>query len=111
MMSPGWFETYGTPILAGRDFTRDDTPAAPRVAIVNEAFARHFNRGSNSIGMRVRAQGENRLIVGYVRDAVRIVAGSSPAHGVSPYGQATQLPASTTVSVRAAGRAPEDRRL
>jgi putative ABC transport system permease protein len=107
MVSSGWFETYGTSILAGRDFTRDDTPAAPRVAIVNEAFVRSFNGGRNPIGMRVRAQGQNRLIVGYVRDAVyESLRAPAPPTVYLPYGQETQLPASTTVSVRASGASP-----
>ena len=29
-------------MLAGRDFTPADTPTSPRVAIVNQAFARKF---------------------------------------------------------------------
>jgi predicted permease len=107
MVSPGWFETYGTPILAGRDFTREDTPASPRVAIVNEAFVRRFNSGRNPIGMRVRAQGENRLIIGCVRDAVyESLRAAAPPTVYLPYGQQAQLPASTTVSVRVAGGTP-----
>ena len=57
MLSAGWFRTYGTPMLAGRDFTDADTPQSPFVAIANEAFARRFTGGKNPIGTRVRAQG------------------------------------------------------
>ena len=70
-MSAGWFQTYGTPMLAGRDFSSADTPDTPPVAIVNEAFARRFTGGRNPIGTRVRAPGDvERQIVGYVSDAV-----------------------------------------
>ncbi len=42
-VSPGYFETLGIPMLAGRDFTRADTADVPEVAIVSEALVRrHF---------------------------------------------------------------------
>jgi predicted permease len=75
-VSPGWFATYGTPILAGRDFTAQDTVAAPRVILVNETFVKKFFPGGNPIGRWVRnvpSPGENPPqlhIVGVVRDAV-----------------------------------------
>jgi putative ABC transport system permease protein len=107
MLSPGWFQTYGTPMLAGRDFTSADTPGAPLVAIVNEAFARRFSGGRSPVGTRVRAQGTNRLIVGYVRDAVyESLRDPVPPTLYLPYGQEAQLPSSTSVSVRAAGGSP-----
>ena len=107
MLSTGWFETYGTPMLAGRDFTRADTTGAPLVAIVNEAFAKRFSGGTNPVGTRVRAQGANRLIVGYVRDAVyESLRDPIPPTLYLPYGQEAQLPSSTSVSVRAAGGSP-----
>jgi predicted permease len=44
-VSAGYFATLGTPMLAGRDFDDRDGPGSGRVAIVNEAFARHFFGG------------------------------------------------------------------
>ncbi len=41
-VSPGFFSTYGTTLLAGRDFTAVDREGAPLVAIVNRAFAEKF---------------------------------------------------------------------
>ena len=38
-VSPGYFRTMETPLLAGRDFNDADTPKSPAVAIVNETFA------------------------------------------------------------------------
>jgi predicted permease len=73
-VTPGWLATFGTPLLAGRDITDADTAAAPRVALVNEAFARRFLKGANPIGHRARSIGFNptppREIVGLVADAV-----------------------------------------
>ncbi|MFL6463730.1 MAG: ADOP family duplicated permease [Bryobacteraceae bacterium] len=56
-VSDGFFKTLGIPQLAGRDFNTNDTPASPKVAIVNEAFARKFTGGTNPIGKRFRIQG------------------------------------------------------
>jgi predicted permease len=50
-VSAGYFETLGTPLVAGRDFDARDTPGSPRVAIVNEAFAKAF-LGDAPIGRR-----------------------------------------------------------
>ena len=41
-VSPEWFRTFGTPVLAGREFSSVDGPGKPSVAIVNEAFGRRF---------------------------------------------------------------------
>jgi predicted permease len=49
-VSPGYFATFGAPILAGRGFTDHDRPDAPLVAVVNETFARLFIRGRNPVG-------------------------------------------------------------
>src|SRR5206468_5507187 len=57
MVSPGWFATFGTPILAGRDFAKTDRTGAPPVAVVNEAFARRFLNGANPVGRTIRQTG------------------------------------------------------
>ena len=41
-VSPEFFETLGTTLLAGRGFSVQDDGKAPRVAIVNESFVRKF---------------------------------------------------------------------
>jgi len=47
-----FFATMRTPLLAGRDFDARDTPAAPRVAIVNQAFAQRLFPGGGAVGRR-----------------------------------------------------------
>jgi predicted permease len=69
-----YFETLGTHLLAGRDFNAHDAADAPKVAIVNESFARKYFGGRNVIGKRCRMELGNTLgdavqIVGLVRDA------------------------------------------
>src|SRR5262249_49536370 len=72
-IGPGYFRTPGIPLLAGREFTPADTDGAPKVAIVNEAFARKFGLGRDVIGKHMRPGGGRRPpdveIVGLVRDA------------------------------------------
>jgi putative ABC transport system permease protein len=52
-VTPGWFTTFGTPVLAGRDINDSDRKNAPRVILVNQAFARKFLNGANPIGHAV----------------------------------------------------------
>src|SRR3984893_17196149 len=46
----GYFETMGIPILRGRGFRGCDTADAPRVAVVNEQFAKHYWPGGDAVG-------------------------------------------------------------
>jgi putative ABC transport system permease protein len=76
LISPGWFATFGTPLIDGRDLTAQDRGGAQRVAVVNEAFARKFANGGSPIGgtFTLYPRTERTLgpieIVGVVRDAV-----------------------------------------
>jgi putative ABC transport system permease protein len=113
LLSENWFRTYGTPLVAGRDFGSSDTRDAPPVAIVNEAFARKFNGGRNPIGLRIRQPGFadrptiDREVVGYVRDAVyRSLRDPVPPTLYLPYRQQPDPPSSMSVSVRAANGSP-----
>ena len=72
IISPGWIDIMRIPFLGGRDFRADD--ANPKVAIVNQSFAKQYFNGENPIGRsfeRVeRAGGRARIeIVGWIRDA------------------------------------------
>jgi putative ABC transport system permease protein len=50
LVSGGFFKALATQMVAGRDFDAHDTPASPKVAIVNEACARDFANGKNPVG-------------------------------------------------------------
>ncbi len=52
-VSPGYFETLGAEILAGRDFNSADDRDSTAVALVNEDFARKEWPGESPIGQRV----------------------------------------------------------
>ena len=85
-ITPGWFHTYGTPIIAGRDLDARDIASAPPVLLVNEAFVRHFLHGRSPLGAAVRLSARvdgppPRTIVGVTHDAIfrsgRMVAGAA----------------------------------
>jgi len=69
-VSPSYFETVGTRLLAGRDFTWHDDAAAPLVAIVNQTFAHRLFGAGEAVGRRFRyAKGQPTVeIVGVVED-------------------------------------------
>jgi predicted permease len=69
VIAPDYFTTLGTPLLAGREFNERDNAAAPKAAIVNESFARHFFGGASAIGRHVTSLDVTYAIVGVVRDA------------------------------------------
>ncbi len=48
-VAPRYFETLGTPLLAGREFSFDDE-AHPSVAVINQSFARYYFAGRDPIG-------------------------------------------------------------
>jgi predicted permease len=68
----GYFSTMGVPLIAGREFTRRDGAAAPKVAVINETMARYFFGHENPIGRRFafgsRSSKADIEIVGVVRD-------------------------------------------
>ena len=53
---PNYFRTMGIPIAAGRDFNEHDNLGSPKVAIVNEEFARKIFQGKNPIGRTFRRE-------------------------------------------------------
>ena len=73
LIGPGYFETLGITMIAGRDFTRADALGSPKVAIVNEAFAKKFNLGRDAVGKRMGDDGGSSPltieIVGLVQNA------------------------------------------
>jgi len=56
-IAPGFFATMGIPLFAGRGPQIGDTASGPRVATVNETFARKFFPGTSPVGRRFRWKG------------------------------------------------------
>jgi predicted permease len=70
-ISPGFFRTLGTPLVAGRDITWTDMYQKIPVALVSENFAREYwHDANNALGKRVRASSTDdwREIIGVVAD-------------------------------------------
>jgi putative ABC transport system permease protein len=75
LISPGWFGTFGTRLIAGRDFAEGDRPGAPRAAIVNERFARKYFGGDSPVGRTITLyphspRAMRAEIVGVAADAI-----------------------------------------
>lgn len=71
-VGPAFFSKAGIPLIAGREISETDTAASPRVAMVNEAFARKFFGGRNPIGHHLGLGDKfalNTEIVGVVKDS------------------------------------------
>jgi predicted permease len=108
VVSSDSFKTMGIPVLRGRDLTEADDENASRVAVINEAMAKHFWPNQDPIGKRfVRTSDRERPveIVGVVKNA-RIAQVSGPFEEAFyvPY---TQNYASTEILQIRAGDKPE----
>ncbi len=72
-VGPQYFETEGMRIVAGREISREDTPASTPIAVVNQAFTRHFLPEGSPIGRRFSLGSPFNApgfeIVGVVEDA------------------------------------------
>jgi putative ABC transport system permease protein len=66
-ITPGYFATIRQPLLVGRDFTDADAKSAPKVAIVNLAFAKQFyGSAQDALGRLVGEDKPDTTIVGVV---------------------------------------------
>jgi predicted permease len=107
-ISPRYFETLGIPVLLGRDFTARDERDAPKVAIVNEKFAKKFYGSASPIGRRLGMGGDPGTktdieIVGVVRDTkYEDIRSDVPLQMYQPYRQ-LQFVVGMTAYVRAEG--------
>jgi predicted permease len=65
MVTPGYFQTMGISLIAGRDVAAEGANA-PKVAVVNLAFAQKLFGGENAVGQRVSGGGVTYQIIGVV---------------------------------------------
>lgn len=110
---PRYFETLGTPLLAGRDFNSHDRVGAPQVAIVNRSFAKRFFAGKNPVGRTFRTEGfagkpdKVFQIVGLVGDTkYNDLREAEPSIAFLPLDQDDQPGSQRTFMIR--GRGPLD---
>ncbi len=102
-----FFETLGIPLLLGRTIQDSDTGAAPRIGVVNQAFARHYFGASSPIGHQFRFGSADPLditIVGVAGDATYGDLRKDPPPTIYvPYDQHLGILAWQNVEVRTAG--------
>jgi len=121
VIGPGYFRTFGIPIVRGRAFTDADDSSAPLAVIVNESFARLYWPNEDALGKQLQMPsaagaivGGNgwRTVVGVAKDAhIRVLRDSTPI-AYLPVGQgfwqgyfairAMESPAAMTPMLRAA---------
>jgi len=88
MVSPGYFQALGIPLLSGRDFTEADREDTPLVVVVNETVARRFFAGREPLGGKVRGDGPWATIVGVVGDSkYRSLTEAPTPYAYVPYRQ------------------------
>jgi len=71
-VSPDFFSTRRTPMLAGRDFNASDSGASPPVAILSEALAKALFGEVNPVGLRFRENDGQASGADYVVEVVGV---------------------------------------
>jgi len=67
-ITPGYFQTIGTPLKQGRGFTEADSEASNSVVVINEAAARKYFPDRSSLGEHLYVSGVLCEVVGVVGD-------------------------------------------
>jgi putative ABC transport system permease protein len=112
-VTPGWFETYGTPLHVGRDFDTGDGSNAPRVAVINQALRQRLLPDGQPLGNTIHAGPCGRdgcTVVGVVADAVfgQSLRDAAPPTAYMPLAQSVGL-APPNAPFRISLRAANDR--
>jgi len=105
-VSPGYFETLGVPLVAGRDFTEDDRQGREAVAIVSQSVAARLFPDGNVLNRRVWWTdaifgAQPRRIVGVAADVNDQQLAAGPAFVI--YHPFRQMPFAGRIFVRTAG--------
>lgn len=90
IVTPGYFATFQTPVIDGREFTDGDVAGAQPVAIINESFARAHYSGVNALGrqfkrIRPGSQEPWLTVVGVVPDLLMEGIGNNNASPIGYY--------------------------
>jgi hypothetical protein len=112
IVTPGYFETFQTTVLSGREFSIADTATGQPVAIVNESFARMHFPGSDPLARQFKRTRPGNTepwltVVGVVPDLLMEGIGNNGASPVGYYIPIAQSDVANGVriAVRAAGDA------
>ena len=66
IVTPGYFTSFGIPLLKGRIFTDEDRKGSQPVAVIDENLARQYWPNENPLGKRMRTGKDWATIVGIV---------------------------------------------
>ena len=80
-VSPGYFETLGTPLVSGRGFLESDNADAAPVVVINETMARRFWPGRDPLDTPLRVGDTEHRVIGVAKDGKYRTLGETP----SPY--------------------------
>jgi len=110
-ISPGYFQTMRTPLLAGRNFNERDTKSSPHVAVVNETLVRKFFPKVDAVGKYFRVEPEPGQtapliqIVGITKDAkYQSLREDTSATAFFPLAQITEHTDFNSIELRTATR-------
>src|SRR5437773_1893996 len=77
-ITPGYFKTWGVPLLAGRDFNEHDTADGQKVCLISQAGAKQVFPGENPIGKTLFLANAQWEIVGIVGDVRSLQVAEAP---------------------------------
>jgi predicted permease len=115
-VGPGFFETLGIPLVAGRALTAQDTVRDRPVVVISESVARELFGDRSPLGARLDVFGANSEVVGVVKDAryrslrlppdpmVYRMSLGSDSYAIRTRGDPASLIASVRRAVRAVAR-------
>jgi predicted permease len=78
VVTPGYFDTMGIPILAGSDFVELDNRSAERQVVVNQAFVDGYLTGGAVLGRALDVAGRRYVVTAVVRNSVSEAFGEPP---------------------------------
>ena len=104
VITAGYFRTFQTRVLQGREFTAMDRPGNLSVAIVNESFVRTYFPKADPMGQRIRkGRGDTKAqwltIVGLVPDMIMQGMGNNNQSGAGYYIPIAQSDVTNFVSI------------
>jgi predicted permease len=106
-VTPGFFATVGVAVVAGRDFTADDSRPRDPVAIISRGLAERLFPGGDALNRRVQWSGQSlggrpMRIVGVVEDVVDDGRGAQATPAI--YHPLRQVPFAGRLFVRTGGQ-------
>jgi len=100
-VGPDYFATMGIPVLSGRDFGKQDTATAPKVAVINDVMAKYYFGNQNPLGrhFKLRSEDPEIEIAGVVRETKHVgLREKSDRFAYFPY---TQYPTTPPMTIYA----------